>query len=70
MDRQEPVEELDWDAIEKQVELYDRGDRSPLSIQAKRLDMAFRDGYEQCEDDHEIIAKQMEMLLTFPAGNA
>ena len=70
MDRQEPVEELDWDAIEKQIELYDKGDRSFLSLQAKRLDMAFRDGYEQCESDHELIAKQMEILLTHPAGNA
>ena len=70
MDRQEPVEELDWDAIEKQIELYDSGDRSFLSLQAKRLDMAFRDGYEQCESDHEIIAKQMAIMMTQPAGNA
>lgn len=70
MDGQEPVEDLDWEAIEKQVELYEMGDRSALSIHAKQLDIAFRHGYEQCELDHETITKHMEMLLTMPAGNA
>lgn len=71
MDGQESVEfELDWEAIELQVELYNKGDRSPLSVRAKMLEAAYRDGYEQCDQDYHEQASQVEILLTRTEGNA
>jgi hypothetical protein len=71
MDGQKSVEmELDWDAIELQVELYDMGDRSPLSLRAKMLEAAYRDGYERCDQDHHQLALQMDLLINHTLGNA
>ncbi len=71
MDRQESVKfELDWEAIEQQVELYDKGDRTPLSVRAKMLEAAYRDGYEQCDQDHQELAMQMDLLINHTHGNA
>ena len=71
MDRQEPVEiELDWVTIEEQARKYDMGDRGFLAKRAKMLEVAFRDGYMQCENDHATVVEHMEILLTHPAGHA
>jgi len=72
MDRQESIDELelDWDAIELQAEMYDNGDRSPLSVRAKMLEVAYRDGYEQCDQDHHDFALQMDLLINHTLGNA
>lgn len=70
MDGQEPIDDLDWDAIDKQVELYDLGDRSPPVVDAKRLDIAFQHGYEQCIMDQAEVANQFAIMMTHPAGNA
>ena len=71
MDGQKSIEmELDWDAIELQVELYDMGDRSPLSVRAKMLEIAYRNGYEQCDEDHHQLALQMDLLINHTLGNA
>ena len=67
-----PIEELelDWDAIELQAEMYDNGDRSPLSLRAKMLEIAYRDGYEQCDHDRNELDMQIALLVGQPLGNA
>lgn len=68
----QPIEEieLDWDAIELQALKYDNGDRSPLSLRAKMLEMAYRDGYNQCDYDRNEFEMQMALLIGQPCGNA
>lgn len=72
MDGQESVAELDldWDAIDAQLKLYESGDRGESSICAKMLDLAFQHGYEHCEMEQAEIASQFAIMLTQPAGNA
>ncbi len=71
MDRQESVElELDWDAIQQQAEMYDNGERSPLSLRAKMLEIAYRDGYDQCDQDRNEFDMQMALLIGQTLGNA
>lgn len=71
MDGSKSIEfELDWEAIEQQVELYDKGDRSPLSLRAKMLDAAYRDGYDQCDHDRNEFEMQMALLIGHTLGNA
>lgn len=72
VDGQESVEvlDLDWDAIDKDVERYDSGDRDIHAISAKMLDMAFHHGYEHCMMDQAEVANQFAIMMTQPAGNA
>jgi len=67
-----PIEELelDWDAIQQQAEMYDNGDRSPLSLRAKMLEVAYRDGYDQCDHDRNEFEMQMALLIGQTLGNA
>lgn len=72
MDGQESIDvlDLDWDAIDKDVERYDSGDRDIHAISAKMLDMAFHHGYEHCMMDQAEVANQFAIMMTQPAGNA
>jgi hypothetical protein len=71
MDGQESVDmELDWDAIEFQAKLYDDGDRSLVSLRAKMLEIAFRDGFEHCARMHMEAANVVNLMFIQPEGNA
>ena len=71
MDRQESVEmELDWDVIEFQVKRYDDGDRNPLSLRAKMLERAFKDGFDHCTRMHVEAANTVNLMLIQPEGSA
>jgi len=71
MDRQESVEmELDWDVIEFQVKRYDDGDRNPLSLRAKMLERAFKDGFDHCTRMHVEAANAVNLMLIQPEGSA
>jgi len=71
MDRQESVEmELDWDAIELQVKLYDSGDITSLSLRAKMLQSAFNDGFAHCTRLHVEAANTVNLMFVQPEGNA
>ena len=69
MDGQESIE-LDWDAINQQVILYDLGDRGAVAVRAKMLQAAYFDGYIQCESDHEQIMDNINLMMSQPAGHA
>lgn len=72
MDRSESVNDpdLDWEAIDKQVEMYEAGSRDQLALGAKMLSMAFNQGYEQCMQDQAEVASKLELMFSLPAGNA
>jgi hypothetical protein len=71
MDEPKSVEmELDWDAIEFQVKLYDGGDRNPLSLRAKMLERAFNDGFAHCTRLHVEAANSINLMFIQPEGNA
>jgi len=62
--------ELDWEAIDFQVKLYDGGDRNPLSLRAKMLERAFNDGFAHCTRLHVEAANNINLMFIQPEGNA
>jgi hypothetical protein len=69
MDGQESIE-IDWEAVEKQIDEYDAGNITIASLHAKMLEMAFNEGYELCMAHHEEAQANLMIMLSAPAGNA
>lgn len=69
MDGQESVD-LDWEAIEKRIDEYDKGEINVKSIHAKMLQMAWEEGYAKCMADHEETQANLLIMLSTPSGNA
>lgn len=69
MDGQESVE-LDWESIEKQIDEYDAGNITAASLNAKRLEMAFNEGYAFCMAEQEEAQANLLIMLSAPSGNA
>ena len=69
MDGQESVE-IDWESVEKLIEMYDAGNITPTSLHAKMLEMAFNEGYELCMAQHEEAQANLMIMLSAPSGNA
>lgn len=70
MDNNEPELELDWEVIEQQIAEYDSGNINPHTLQAKMLEMAYNEGYDNCMEDQERAKENLMIMLTQPSGNA
>jgi len=69
MDGQESVE-LDWESIEKLIDEHDAGNISAASLQAKKLEAAFNEGYAFCMAEQEEAQANLMIMLSAPSGNA
>lgn len=69
MDGQESIE-IDWEAVEKLIDMYDAGNITPTSLHAKMLEVAFNEGYELCMAQHEEAQANLMIMLSAPSGNA
>lgn len=70
MDGSESGLELDWDAIEKNAELYDTGECNDNTIVAKLLMMAYEHGFDDGILESEVNHRHTQLLLFGEAGHA
>jgi hypothetical protein len=69
MDGQESVG-IDWEAVEKLIDEHDAGNITAASLQAKRLEAAFNEGYAFCMAEQEEAQANLMIMLSAPSGNA